>query len=328
VSIGLIIAGILIIFALALITAGYGWVVIIIVVIAVAGFVFLWVSGEKELTKSIREEEAQQRAKDEELKQKQYEDKQNNYRTELVNLGSKSMDTYESLAQQLEESERNLDQAMVDLQESAYSPFWSSIEKAAKNLANYDEGVRFIKDSITNYSDLSQKYDGSVPGYPLSSKALQKLDIATGSSKKLEEIVRIAQRNFEFSTIYEQRKTNQILIAGFTNLADALDRMTYQITSSIDDMNQTLNTSMKSIDARLEGVGSKLSSIDDTLSDHYQQQGEFLDTYRKATSEQASRENRILERLDNIQRGRSPVEVGIHRGPSQSSPFYPHGSEN
>ncbi len=316
----LLLAVVVILIAIALISLSSGnFALFVILYIVTAGVIVIGprMLNDREDRKAAEEllqEERERRAIIKKQKRKQdkanYKAKQNNYRTELVNIGKKSMDAYELLAQYLEESEKNLDQAMVDLQENAYSPFWSSIEKAAKNLADYDEGVRFIKDSITNYSDLSQSYDGAVPGYPLSSKALQKLEIATGSSNKLEEIVRIAQRNIEFSKIFEQRKTNQILIAGFTNLEYAFDRMTHQITSSIDDMNQTLNASMESIDDRLEGVGSQLSSIDDTLTDHYRQQGEFVDTYRKATSEQASRENRILKRLDNIQRGRSPVDIG------------------
>ena len=57
--------------------------------------------------------------------------------------------------------------------------------------------------------------------------------VATATAERMQAIVRKAQRNFQFATIYEQRKTNQILVAGFTTLAQALNQMTGQITASI-----------------------------------------------------------------------------------------------
>jgi hypothetical protein len=52
----------------------------------------------------------------------------------------------------------------------------------------------------------------------------------------MKSIVRKTQSNFQFATIYEQRKTNQILVAGFTNLAQALEYMTQRISGSIGDL--------------------------------------------------------------------------------------------
>lgn len=61
------------------------------------------------------------------------------------------------------------------------------------------------------------------------------------TAERMKAIVRKAQRSFQFATIYEQRKTNQILIAGFTNLAEALDQMAYRITDSIDNLTNSVD---------------------------------------------------------------------------------------
>jgi hypothetical protein len=259
--------------------------------------IYIGINEEEKRKKEYIKHQEEQRANE----QRRLQQEQNDYKIDILNLCHMTMGTYEKLAQTLEAAENNLNQAMVDLNERAYAPFWNSIEKATKHLAIYDESVRFIKQSINNYISLSAYYDGASPEYPLSAKSLQKLDVATGTSKKLDEIVRIAQRDFEFSTIYEQRKTNQILVAGFTNLADAIDRMTYQIIGSISDMETTLNSSMNAIEA---SISSGISGLDKSIqSQHEQSMGE----YRKVSTENAKRQEKVLERLDNIQRGRKPL---------------------
>lgn len=60
------------------------------------------------------------------------------------------------------------------------------------------------------------------------------------SSDRLRSIVGKAQRNFQFATIYEQRRTNQLLVAGFENLAQALDGIGFHIQSSIEALNSTM----------------------------------------------------------------------------------------
>lgn len=112
--------------------------------------------------------------------------------------------------------------------------------------------------------------------------------------------MRTAQRNFQFAVIYEQRKTNQILVVGFTNLAQALDRMTWRIADSIselaisvDGMTSTLNDSMHAIQLRVDDIAQSSAQRAKEAS--------------KEASERAAREKKVLDMLDNIQRGRKPL---------------------
>lgn len=115
----------------------------------------------------------------------------------------------------------------------------------------------------------------------------------------MKAIVQTAQRNFQFATIYEQRKTNQILVAGFTNLAQALDRMTWQITASIDDLAGSVDVMTSTLNESTRAIHSRLGDVAEMTSQHH-------DELMKEASEGAARERKALEMLDNIQRGRRP----------------------
>jgi len=137
---------------------------------------------------------------------------------------------------QLVEGEEALNQAEADFAEGAFAPFWDSIEKVAGSLGRFDEAVRQISSDSIQYSTLAKTFEGKPPKFPVARQSASKLTVGTATAERMKAIVRKAQRNFQFATIYEHRKTNKILVAGFTNLAQALDQMTSRITSSIDDL--------------------------------------------------------------------------------------------
>jgi hypothetical protein len=130
-----------------------------------------------------------------------------------------------------------------------------------------------------------------------------KLGVGATTAERMQATVRKAQRNFQFATIYEQRKTNQILVEGFTSLAEALNEMTWHITTSIDNLTRsvdgmasTLNDSMRAIHSRLGEIGE--AAHKDSRETAHQRAEEASDA--------AAREGMALEMLDNIQRGRRP----------------------
>ncbi len=222
-----------------------------------------------------------------------HRDEQQRYHKELLDLGDRSLGLFESMPTHLESAEKWLDKAADDFAERAFAPFWDSIENAVKCLAHCDEGVRRIKDNSSRYTELVREYEGMPPHFPIGRESVDKLGVGTATAERMQAMVRKAQRDFEFAMIYEQRKTNQILVAGFENLAQALEEMTWQITASIDGlagsvrvMTSTLNESMRAIHSRLGDIAEMTGKQDD---------------------ERAERERKALEMLDNIQRRRRPA---------------------
>lgn len=221
-----------------------------------------------------------------------HRDEQQRYHKELLGLGDRSLGIFESIPAHLESAEKCLDRAEDDFADRAFAPFWDSIEHAAKCLAHFDKGVRHIQDDSSRYTELVRKYEDTPPQFPLARQSVERLAVGTATAERMQAIVRKAQRDFQFAMIYEQRKTNQILVAGFKNLAQALEQMAWQIAASIDNlagsvgvMTSTLNESMRAIHSRLDDIGEMTRQRDD---------------------ERAARERKALEMLDNIQRGRRP----------------------
>lgn len=182
-------------------------------------------------------------------KEKLRQAKQAGYHKQMIVLGKNSIALFESMPEYLKSADEYLDQAEFDFSDGAFAPFWDSIEKAAKTLGRFDEGVQKIKESSSRYTDLIRKYEDAPPQFPLGRQSVEKLRVGTATAERMKAIVRTAQRNFQFATIYEQRKTNQILVAGFTNLAQALDRMTWQITDSIDNLAHSVGSMASTMDA-------------------------------------------------------------------------------
>jgi len=221
------------------------------------------------------------------------------HRKRMILLGEESLDLFESTPQHLSSAEKYLDQAEIDFTDGAFAPFWDSIENAVSALGRFDEGVHDIKENVVLYTELAKWYDDTPPSFPLRRQSLEKLAVCRQTTERMKTIVRTAQRNFQFAAIYEQHKTNQILVAGFTNLAQALDQMTWQIMTSIEALansvnilSSTLNESMPEIYSQLDGIA--------------EQSGQHHDELMEKVSEASARESKALEMLENIQRGRRP----------------------
>lgn len=212
---------------------------------------------------------------------REHREEQERYRKEMIRLGEQSIGLFESMPKLLSSAEALLDRAENDFADSAFAPFWDSIENAAKTLAHFDRGIHQIEDNSSDYTELIKEYKDTPPEFPLARQSVANLRVGLATAERMEALVRKAQRNFQFAMIYEQRKTNQILVAGFTSLAHALAQMTRQTTASINALSSSIGA-----------IHSRMGDITEMASWHH--------------SEAAERQKKALEMLDNIQRGRRP----------------------
>jgi len=247
--------------------------------------------ANKEKQERLEKTEEEQRLKEAQFKYQQ--EKQESYYKEMIDLGGYSLNLFELLPKGLEKVEKYLDQAEVDFSAGAFAPFWDSIEKATNSLSYFVEGTQLIEEYSSKYAKLIGEYEGISPQFPLLKQSIEKLGVGTATAKRMDSIVRSAQCNYHFASIYEQRKTNQILIAGFTNLADALREMTWTISDSIADL--------------ATSVGETGLMINESMSMTQSQIGNIADDFTKEVLEREKREKKALEMLDNIQRDRRPL---------------------
>ena len=110
--------------------------------------------------------------------------------------------------------------------------------------------VQSITSRAATYDALVRQYEGQPPQFPIDRDSVAKLAVSARTAERLRSIVYKAHCNFEFATIYEQRKNHQISIAGFATLANALALMSSQLQSSIGQLASSVEQ------MRLEAGGS------------------------------------------------------------------------
>ena len=225
---------------------------------------------------------------------------QNSFRKQMTDLWNESLVAFEAIPRHLSLAEQCLDRADIDLGERAFAPFWDCIEKAATELGRVDEGIRRITASSSRYGELVTKYESTPLLFPIACQSVEKLAVANATVSRMATVVRTAQCDFQFATIYEQRKTNQILVAGFTNLAHALERMTWQLATSIGDLAGAVNDMSDTLDRSIGGVHWKINELAEQAKKAHV---EIIEQARQA----AVREEAALQMLDNIQRGKRLV---------------------
>jgi len=290
---------IVVIIVLIYLVIAYWYVVLPAVAIGV--WIYLAVKKQKaEATRKLQEEAELQRQKaEEEARRQRRRELQQGYRQQMATLGEQSMALFETVPTHLRTAEEHLDQAEVDFSAGVFAPFWDSVEKAAWKLGRFDEGIRTIQGNSSTYAGLVKQYEAAPPRWPVSVQSVEKLAIGTATAERMRSIVRRAQSNFQFAVIYEQRKTNQLLVAGFTNLAQALDQMTWRITTSIDDLASSVDAMGSTLNESVQAVHSQLGEMESAASQH-------RDDLSKGHSEQTTREEKVMAMLDNIQRRRKP----------------------
>jgi hypothetical protein len=238
----------------------------------------------------LAEEEARAKAAREKLWALQVE-----YHNELSNLNEESLKTFESMPSELKRAEEHLDQSEREFSDGAFAPFWDSIERAVGCLARFDDKIRQIDRNSARYLAVAKKCYVRPGPFSVSSASVTRMTVAYATSKRMSGIVRKAQTNFQFSMIYEQRKTNQLLVTGFQNLAQALNEMTWHVTSAIDGLRD-------SIDRMGDTIGDSLEKIHTTG----ERELEIAQGILSQATDSAEREKLTIEMLDNIQRRRYP----------------------
>lgn len=298
----------------------FGWFYLLAILIPV---LIGYSSAQSDKKRKLEENKKEEIKKKEEGVERERRKKEANER-EMINLveySNKQVSTikhlYIELLNTVPIAEKALDKAEEEFNGGFYAPFWDQIEISTNQLALYNQYLKGINHFMEIFRESVKKIDEQYKGKLELCVLPGKLPDPREVSNRLSKIVRIAQRNFEFSTIYEQRKTNQLLYEGFRNLGDAIYSIGDRITNSLNELSYSLDSS-------LNDIISSTNENSRIISDNIQEQTRRLDGYaeeqrryesdslRKQSDQQKTLEQqkRVLEsqnrRIDNIQRGRKP----------------------
>lgn len=213
-----------------------------------------------------------EQAKERQLQAKQETDALNAECTSLATLLATSKSTFFSLKQLVPAANAHLDKAEMEFKEGAFAPFWDEVEHATNRLAAYHQDVNTIDRNATEYTGRASRLSVLIPKFDMPKGELPD---ARPIAVRLSKIVRQAQKDFQFATIYEQRKTNQLLYAGFGTLASAIDRMQTSIVDALEDLSTSLNTTLDDLVSASNAQVDMLSTLTDHIESSAEAQREF-----------------------------------------------------
>lgn len=200
------------------------------------------------------------------------------------------------------DSENALNIAENEFIEGAFAPFWDAVENATKALAQYHVNAEGIRKVLRDYDEQNRHSPSRLP----LTLPFEKFPDASPAVLRLSNIVRQAQKNFHFSSIYEQRKTNQILVAGFSSLGSAIHNIGGMITTSIRqlaaDMNISLDNLLEATHSQTRVIGVGMIALSGQMSAESEAHREYEEKQLEQTSvdteAQRKHEKTMLEKQD------------------------------
>lgn len=260
------------------------------------------------LEKERAQEEARlaREAAEKERKRKEAEAEQKRLGLELVKCRCSAAIAYAEIPGRLLKVEASLDEAEAAFEEGAFSPYWEAIERALCGLGDIDQTARQIISLADEHRRTAVSFKGTVDAFPIAATDGERIEQLAGETRaRLAVVVRRSQTNFQFSTIYEQRKTNQILIQGFTTLADAIYGLGDQLVASLSSMSAQIRRLEEGHERRHHETLDAFDSLAASLVAATEEASEIAAKQRAGIAgEQAEAAERQLAMLDNIQRKR------------------------
>lgn len=205
-----------------------------------------------------------------------------------------SADLRSGLFEALGRADAALTLAVGEYQARAFSPFWDAIERAAAALNEYDRGLAALVDAAGQYYSRLAKRRYSFPPFPyVSSDLPSEEDVVL----RFREVVRMAQTDYQFANIWEQRKTRETIATGFGSLQAAVREMSSEIRGGFQDVQVALEGGF---DRLVEAQGSSTRVLETAIGST----SEALDRQRRELSAILRTQD---EKLDNIQWRRKPL---------------------
>jgi hypothetical protein len=150
---------------------------------------------------------------------------------EMSRLVRSSEGMLSSLPELLRGAERSLDTAAKEFAERAFAPFWDEVEKAATRLATFHNTIRQVGENAEEHQEACERLSGRIRSFQVRPEQLPN---PRPTASRMREIVRMAQKDFQFATIYEHRKANQLHVVGFSTLDQTISEIGSRLDTAVE----------------------------------------------------------------------------------------------
>jgi hypothetical protein len=226
----------------------------------------------------------------------------------LAQLAAEAQAAAGSLPIILGDAEITLDRAHDELRSLLPSPFWEAMEEVVASLNTFQQALSVIEARRSAYLTQAAQLGGSVPEFTL---GVSVLPDPAATHSRLNRLYREAQALDRFPIVYEQRRTNAILIAGFRSLGQAIERLGGRIVDEISSLAASLDCRLVNLESSLESSATAAAEQGAALRAELQQShgvnDAILGQLRQNAEASSESEQRALRMLDNIQHRRKPT---------------------
>ena len=207
----------------------------------------------------------------------------------------------DKLSDILNKSDVALSRAQKFFTERAYTPFWDSVEDAVELLRQFDRRVTSINYSAKEYRAQLEGWEHTFPSFPVRSEDLPEPDALM---KRLGDRIAEAQRDFQFASIFEQRRTTSAIVTGFRNTQEAISSLRNDIVNSLSELQYSLESGLGNISSNIQEGFEGLAQQQDQAAGELR---ESLEDRSAKTSKKDAKHDEFVEgALDNIQNRRKP----------------------
>lgn len=156
---------------------------------------------------------------------------------EVKKRRNESAKLVDELPSHLDATRELLSQARAEFSESAFGPFWDAVEQATIQLGTFKRKVEQLAQYASRDEQVLGQWKHTFSPFPVTSSMVPDPSLAIA---ELREVVRLGQTSFEFSSIWEQRKTREVLIDGFENLGQAVVQLGEAVAGSVSQLESTV----------------------------------------------------------------------------------------
>lgn len=192
--------------------------------------------------------EAQRAAESEAEAARQAAEKHRRQQQDLRDQAGELVDSSVELVQALPEIARQangaLERAEEEFNERVFVPFWEAMGIAVNHLAAFNRNVRAIISNRDSYDRLLPRIEGHPEPFVVDTALIPDAAEIAG---RMARMARTAHKDRDFAQVFGAWKTNELLIAGFSSIQDAMSNLSSNLTRSIDDLKWTLGNKLDEI---------------------------------------------------------------------------------
>lgn len=268
----------------------------------------------KQATRRCKQEQSEKTAR---LAQEEYQRTQKRIAraralSNIAKLVSNTQVLAAKLPLSLSNAESWLDQAENEFLEGLYSPFWEAMEGAIQHLSQFEQTLRSIEAGQQQYAIEAPPLAPDAVNFSL---GITVLPNPSSTNQRMKALYRQAQKNPHFAQIYEQRRTNSILIEGFQSLGEAINYLGDHVESELRSLGDHLSFRLGDIELSLRESSKQMERQQEKLLMEAQRfreeaRGDNAELIAVArlnaeNAEKGAKERRDM--LDNIQHRRKPL---------------------